>query len=158
MAGEGDPVGERQMRRRWQEYGVVVLVAVVYAVVGLTFAAAANGAPSIRLREAWRLAAWIVCGVAFAAQIGYEHWRLGSGPGRVAVRAALAAGLGALALAAAATVHAQRTGATNLRAFVLALILWPVITAVPAFIGAIVASAVLSKWRRSGTRAALLSS
>ena len=55
---------------------------------------------------------------------------------------ALAVAFGAFGLAVAATAHARLGGGLNHR-YGLALVLWPVITAVPAFVVALVLSAVL---------------
>jgi uncharacterized membrane protein YgdD (TMEM256/DUF423 family) len=61
-----------------------------------------------------------------------------------ALHAALAVGLGAFGLAVAATLHAQRT---NHHFPAIALVIWPVATALPAFVVALAAAAVLSRWR-----------
>jgi hypothetical protein len=55
----------------------------------------------------------------------------------------LAVALGALGLAIAANIHALRTGTGNPRLLALALVIWPIITGVPAFIVAFVAAAAL---------------
>jgi hypothetical protein len=124
----------------------VFLVGVVYLVAGLAFATLAGGAASAQLRVTWRLAAWVVSAVAFAAHIRYEHVRLRSSPRITALHAALAVALGAFGLAVAATVHAQAVSSIR-PAYALALVLWPVLTAVPAFIVAL-AVAALAAGRR----------
>jgi hypothetical protein len=58
----------------------------------------------------------------------------------------LAVALGAFGLAVAATVHAQAVSSIR-PAYALALVLWPVLTAVPAFIVAL-AVAALAAGRR----------
>jgi hypothetical protein len=62
-----------------------------------------------------------------------------------ALHAALAVGLGAFGLAVAATFHAQRT---HHHFPAVALVIWPVATALPAFVVALAAAAVLSRVRR----------
>src|SRR6202162_2123124 len=64
---------------RWVR--AALLVGVLYLVAGLGFGELARLASSNQVREAWRLAAWVVSAAAFAAQIGYEHFRLRSSPG-----------------------------------------------------------------------------
>src|SRR6266705_5796453 len=100
-------------RLRWLR--AVLLLGVVYLVTGITFAALAHGAGSNQMRVAWRLAAWVISAAAFAAHIGYEHFRLRSSPATTALHAALAVGLGAFGLAGAANIHAQVSGSSHQR-------------------------------------------
>jgi len=127
---------------RWLR--VVILLGVTYLVTGLTFAALA--AASSQMRVTWRLAAWVISAVAFAGHIWYEHARLQSSSRRTAWHAALAVALGAFGLAVAANVHAQAT-ANHQRSIGLAIVLWPVVTALPAFVVALLAAAALTRTR-----------
>lgn len=122
----------------------VLLVGAVYGFLGLALGAVANGAASSQLRVGWRLAAWVLSGLAFAAHIAYAHARLGTRPASTALQASLAAALGAFLLAVVATAHARWIGASNLHAFALALVAWPVLTAAPAFVVALAAAAALA--------------
>ena len=89
-------------------------------------------------------------GVAFAIHIGYEHFRLLNSPRITASHAALAVALGAFLLAVAATVHAVMVPShAPYWRHLLALVAWPLLTAVPAFVVALVAAAGLGLWRRS---------
>jgi hypothetical protein len=133
-------------RGRWLR--AVILLAVVYLVIGVIFSTLAGSAGSQQLRVTWRLAAWLASAAAFAAHIGYEHSRLRSAPGKTAWHAATAVALGALALAVAANVHAQRAAAPNQRGLALALVLWPALCGVPAFVVALAAAAGLARMRR----------
>src|SRR5690349_8654197 len=94
---------ESSNRAKW--IPVTALVGIIYVVVGVAFAALAAGADSHQGVVAWRLAAWVLSGVAFVAQIAYEQTRLGSTPRTAAFHAALAAAIGAFGLAAAALIH-----------------------------------------------------
>lgn len=96
-----------------------------------------------------RLGAWLTVALAFAIHISLEHFRFRNAPLRTALHASAAVGLGAFALAAAANIHALRTGTANRRLLALALVLWPIITGVPAFIVALVAGAGLARLRPS---------
>ena len=119
----------------------VILVGIVYFVVGLLFAL-----PSSHVRGS-RLAAWVVSGVVYAAHIGYEQLRLNNSPRATALRAALAVAFGALLLAVAANVHAVMvTSHAPYWLFLLALVLWPLITAVPAFLVALAAGNLLNRF------------
>jgi hypothetical protein len=131
---------------RW--LGAVLLVGVVYLVAGLLFASLARSATSNQMRDAWRLAAWAVSAAAFGAHIGYEQLRLRSSPVMTAFHAALAVGLGAFLLAVAASLHA-RTAATSHHFPAIALVIWPVVTALPAFVAAFAVTILLARTRRS---------
>jgi hypothetical protein len=126
----------------------VLFLGGVYLVVGTLFAALAKSAASNQGRVAWRLAAWAISAAAFAAHISYEGGRLRSSPGTTALHAALAVGLGAFALAAAASLRAQ-AAPTQQHFPALALAVWPVVTALPAFVVALALAAVLTRARRS---------
>jgi hypothetical protein len=130
------------MDRRWVI--AALLVGLAYFVIGRAFAG-----PTTHV-QFWRLAAWVVSGVAYAAQIGYEHFALRSSPRALAFHAAAAAAVGAFALAVAGFLHSLAgTPATHL--WLLALIVWPVVTAIPAFVVALVVALVL---RRSESHSA----
>ena len=111
-------------------------------------AALAHGAGSNQMRVTWRLAAWVISAAAFAAHIGYEHVRLRSSPTTTALHASLAVAMGAFALAVAAMVHAQAASGLQ-HSHALALVLWPAVTALPAFVVALAAAAGLALTRRT---------
>ena len=94
--------------------------------------------------RAWRLSAWVASAVVFGAHIVYERRRRRSSVPLTALRAALGAALGSFGLAAAAVFHELRSGQGNLQLLLFALIAWPTMTAVPAFLVAIVAAAPIS--------------
>jgi hypothetical protein len=125
----------------------VLFVGLIYLLAGLVFGALAGSAASHQMVVAWRLAAWVISAVAYAAHIGYENVRLRSSPATTAFHVALAVALGAFGLAVAASLH-SRTTHHHFPAFALAV--WPVATAVPAFVVALVAAVLLTQARRSG--------
>jgi hypothetical protein len=126
-----------------------VCVAIVYPVVGITFAALANPSASHEMRVTWRLAAWLVSAAAFAAHLGYEHFRLRSSPPRAALHVAVAVALGAFALAVWVIVHGQWGGSSHQSPLApLALVVFPAVTGVPAFVVAFLTAAVLARIRR----------
>ena len=134
-------------RKRWL-WAVIVLGA-VYCVFGIAFAKLAGSAGSNSMRETWNRMGFVASAIAFALHIGYEHFRLRNSALLTASHVAIAVGLGAFALALNANVHGLRVGTNNQRLLAFALIAWPAITAVPAFVVALVAAAVLSLIRRS---------
>jgi hypothetical protein len=119
---------------------VVILAGVAYFVVGKVFTLSTG---NVKL---WRLAAWVVSGAIYAAHISYEHFRLHNRPRVTAQHTALAVALGAFFLAVAATVHALTavSHAAYWR-YLLAFVLWPIVTAVPAFLIALGAAAMLDR-------------
>jgi len=122
-----------------------MLVAVAYAAIGIVFARLAVDANHVRV---WRLAAWLASAVVAAAHIWYEQYRLGSAPRPTALHAAGAVALGAFGLALAANVHWLFAGTHGQRPPLLALPVWPVVTALPAFLAALAIAAVLARFRR----------
>ena len=130
-------------RVKW--FWVVLLMGVLYLVAGLVSAALARNAGSSQKREAWRLAAWVISAVAFAAHIWYEHVGLRTTPRTTGFHAALAVGLAGFGLAISASLHGH---ATNHAFPVYALAIWPVMTALPAFVVALVVAVALSRARR----------
>ena len=121
----------------------VILVGVVYFVVGFIFAALAKPSVSDQVRV-WRLAAWVASAAMFAVHIGYENIRLGNSPLVTALHAAAAVAIGAFLLAIAATVHnVMVVSHAPYWRFLLALVVWPIVTALPAFLVAVTAAALL---------------
>lgn len=123
----------------------LIVVGALYAVTGIVFAW-----PESHVRM-WRFAAWLVSAVAYATHIAYEHFRMRSTPGRTARHVALAVALGAFGLALSATIHSLLVASTGQqrRLVRLALVIWPIITGLPAFLVALAASEVLTRLRSS---------
>lgn len=121
---------------------MVIIFGIGYAVVGIAFP---NPSVQGEAQRNWRLAAWIAGAVIFGIQIWYEHFRLHNRPLITALHTAVAAALGALALAAAAFIHVLNSIGANLLLHAASLILWPVFIGVPAFLAAFVIAAVLAK-------------
>jgi len=129
--------------RRW--VGAALAAGAFYFVSGAALAPLATGTP-FQVR-AWRLAAWAVSGIAFAAHIGFEHFRLRNPPTVVALHTSAAVALGAFAFAVSAAVRAAANGAGHPGLYALALVAWPAVTAVPAFVAALAAAAILGQGR-----------
>ena len=129
---------------KYQWYAVL-LFAVAYLVVGVAFP---NPSASNKMQFYWRLGAWLTAVLAFAIHIGLEHIGFRNSPYRTALHASTSVSLGAFALAAAANIHALRTGVGNQRLLHLALVVWPIVTGVPVFMVALVIAAVLTRLRK----------
>jgi hypothetical protein len=127
---------------RWLR--TVIPLAMVYLVVNVGLP---NPPASNPMQFIWRLAAWVICALAFALHIGLELFRLRNSPFRTALHASASVALGAFALAGAANIHALTAGTGNQRLLALALVIWPIITGLPAFVVAWAAAAVLTRVR-----------
>ncbi len=116
-----------------------LLLGLIYFLIGRLFALPANHA------HAWRLAAWMVSAAAYAAHIAYEHFRLRNSARLAALHVAVAVAIGAFLLAVAGMINSLSTASAIRPAWLLALVAWPAVTAVPAFLVAIVAGAILPR-------------
>ncbi len=123
---------------------------VVYAITGVATAALAGQATTHQAVLTWRWIAWLVSAIAFASHIGYEMLRLRTSPRVTALRASCAAAIGAFGLAVSANLHAQALSPPRHSVMLLlSLAIWPVITALPAFVVGFVAAWLLSRVQRS---------
>ena len=123
---------------------MVLLVAASYLAVGIAFPQFSDSATTLM----WRRLAWLVCCVGFAAHILYGTLRLGNSPRMTAMHASLAAALGACGLAVAANLHEWRTASRYRPSIATALVAWPFLTAIPAFVVAIIGASSLDRLRR----------
>ena len=96
----------------------------------------------------WRWAAWVISAAVYAVHIAYEHFRVGNSPRVTALHTALAVAVGAFGLAVAANFHEVWAASGYRRSLALALVAWPALTALPAFIVALVTAYGLAMTRR----------
>jgi hypothetical protein len=127
----------------------VLLVALVYLIAGLAFGALAGNAVSHQMVVTWRLGAWLLSAIAFATHILFDLFRARFTPSATAFHAAIGAALGSLGLAAAATIHAHLSATAHRFPALLALITWPLLTGLPAFVVAFVVASVLVRARKN---------
>src|SRR5256885_14287776 len=126
-----------------------ILVGVVYLIVGIIFGSLAGSAASHQMVVMWRLAAWVISAAAFGAHIWYEHTRPGNSPRTIARHTSVAVALGAFGLAVAARIHAHVTATGNPHLLTFALVAWPLLTGLPAFVVALIAATGLALRRRT---------
>ncbi|SRR6266536_2299681 len=129
-------------RQRW--VSTVILVGALYLAVGIASAALAGAAASNQMRFFWRLSAFVISAVVFVVHIAYEHFRLRNTARPTAWHASLAVAFGAFALALVANIHDLGSASGYRPRMLIALVAWPLLTAVPAFIVALVVAAGLS--------------
>ena len=124
-------------RHSW--FGTAIVIGVLYCVIGIVFALPSN---QVRM---WRLAAWVASAFLYAAHIAYEHFRRRNSSRSTALHVAVAVAIGGFGLAVAAIIHSLFAPPNYTRwRFVLALVAWPIITALPAFIVALAIAWVLA--------------
>jgi len=128
-------------RERW--LNKVILVGVLYLAVGITSASLAGAAASNQMRSFWRLSAFVISGVVFAAHIVYEHFGVRSTARPTAWHASAAVAFSAFALALVANIRDLGSASGYRPRMLVALVAWPLLTAVPAFIVALVVAAGL---------------
>jgi hypothetical protein len=130
---------------------LIPVIGLAYAAIGVAFAW-----PTAHV-QAWRLGAWLLSAAIYGAHILYERFGGRSAPRSAAVHVGVAAALGAFGLAVAANVHSLSVGASDRqrRLLLLALVIWPMLTGLPAFLVAWVLSGILARLRvnaRAGER------
>ena len=122
------------IKQRWVK--AATLFGILYGLVGITFGLLV-----------WRLAAWVVSAALFTAHIWYEHSRLRNSRSPSALHVSAAVALGALIIAGAANVHELSTASSYRSSLALALVAWPALTGVPAFVAALIGSWLLARIR-----------
>ena len=132
-----------EARARWIR--AAVLAGALYLIVGLVFADLAGWAASPAMRTTWRAAAYLISAIVFAMHIRHERVRRGDPPLTTALHVSLGVALGACALALAANVHALSTPSANRARLGVAIVAWPLLTGVPAFLVALVAASMLKR-------------
>ena len=119
-----------------------ILAGLGYFLVGRLFAVPGEHA------QAWRLAAWVVSFLIYSTHFRYERVRFGSAPRVLATHVAAGVAIGAFALALALTMRSVAAQGSLALKWLLALVLFPAVTAVPAFLVALVAAVAAA--RRDG--------
>ncbi len=120
---------------------LAMLVGVGYAFVGIIFPL-----PTSQV-WAWRLAAWILSAIGYGAHTMYEYVGLGNSPRLTATRVSSAAAFGAFLIAGAAIVRSLFVGGGPNTLLGIAIVAWPAITGVSAFLVALVTTTALDRIR-----------
>ena len=131
-----------QNRPLWIDHAI--LIGIAYAVIGVLFAV-----PNTHV-QAWRYAAWIASAIVYATHICYEYFRLRNSAKSTALHVAIAVAIGGLGLAIGALFHSLFAPPNYSRwRFGLAVMLWPILTGLPAFVVALVITVLLNRFRPS---------
>jgi len=119
-----------------------ILFGLGYFLVGRLFAVPGEHA------QAWRFAAWVVSFFIYTTHFRYERARSSSPPRMAALHVATAVAIGAFGLAVAGMMRSLTTQGSLKPTWLLALVLFPAVTAVPAFLVALIAAVFAA--RRDG--------
>ena len=133
---------------------IVVLVAgVLYFIIGYGFGELDDLAVSERGLFLWRLGAWAASAIVYATHIWFEYANLRNSPRATVLHVGLAVALGAFLLAITATLHAVFVvSSAPFSRYLIALVAWPIFTAVPASLVAFIAVALLTRAIRISER------
>jgi len=137
---------ERLGKRKWIR--VVLIMGIIYCFDVIIFGKIAGWSKSPIMVTIWRLASWLTSALFFTIHIWYEHYRLSNPPRKTALHTSLAAALGAFGLAVAANLHGQFVSSANQLLLLLSLVIWPLLTVVPAFIVAFAITFFLQYFRK----------
>lgn len=119
-----------------------------YVATGLLTAEVANAAATSQGRTGWRLAAWLLSGLIFVVHVAVERVHAGHDVRRAARHAACAVAIAAFIIAAVGPVRSH-WGAQNFwRVVALSLLLWPLLTGLPAWLAALVVGQIVGRVRR----------
>jgi hypothetical protein len=133
-------------RQRW--LSTAIFVGVLYLSVAIATGALAGAAASNQMQFFWRLSAFVISAVVLAAHVAYEHFRLRNTARPTAWHASVAVAFGAFGLALVANIHDLGSASGYRPRMLIALVAWPLLTAVPAFIVALAVAAGLDLRRR----------
>jgi hypothetical protein len=132
-----------------------ILAGVLYVAAGLVLPSLAGAAAFNQTLQFWRWSAFIISGVVLAAHIAHEHFQLHNATRTTAWHAAVGAALGGFGFALAGNIHGLGLASGYRPKMLIALVTWPLLTGVPAFLVAVVIAAVLSMKRNSASSRAL---
>ncbi len=122
------------------------VVGAAYLAVGIGFAELARISSPGKMRFFWRLAAWAASFALLAAHLAFEIRR--RPPRRAAFHASAGVALGGFGLAAWINLNALAGSGPRSPLTPLALVVFPLVTGIPAFLGAWAAAEVLARLRR----------
>ena len=132
---------------------VVLSIGVAYFIIGYVFGELDDLGVTARGVFLWRLGAWVLSALTFAVHLWLEYARFRNTPFAIALHAALAVAFGAFLLAVGATLHAVWIASSApLWRYFIALVAWPIFTAVPAFLVAVIVATGLSRFIKIAER------
>jgi len=138
------PPKNTRERRRWGP--IAVIAGVTYFTIGVVFGALAGSSGSTLGLKAWRWAAFALSLVVFLVHVRFDYQRFRNAL-TTARHVAIGVALGGFLLAAMATARATLVEGTP-RRLLVALVAWPLLTGVPAFVAAWILATMLGRLRQ----------
>ncbi len=132
--------------------GTAILAGALYVAAGMSSAALARAAGTGRMEFFWRLSAFVASVVVLAAHVGYEHFRLRRTMRPTVWHATVGGAFGGFGLALLANIHDLGSASGYRPKMLIALAAWPLLTAVPACVVAMVVAAGLGRLRVRASR------
>jgi hypothetical protein len=134
------------------ETRAIVIVGLAYASIGVGLGYLAGIQNSEQRVFAVRLSAWIVSAALFTGHFLYQHFRLRSSSLITALNVSLAVAIGAFLLAVGAIANTLIRGQGNIGRLALALVLWPLMTSIPALVVSFISAKILALVQSRSTR------
>ena len=128
------------------------LIGALYFLIGVAFSAFARWDASIATQETWNRLAFLLSGILFLIHLGHEHFRFRHSARITATHVAIAVAIGAFGLALMANIHDLSSPSGFRPRMLVALLAWPLLTGVPAFIVALIVTAGLTLGLKSPVR------
>ena len=128
--------------------GPLLGIGLLYAAIGFVTGELSQSAGSPQWQNLWRLSAWPLSLLVFVCHFALERLKLSNPTLRTARNVAIAAGLGGLLLAVVGPVRTHWGEADFGRATVLSVVLWPLLTGIPAFLLGWIGGWVVDRFRR----------
>jgi hypothetical protein len=126
----------------------VILACLAYVIIGVVTAALAGSAASPAGTTSWRLAGWGLSLAVFIVHLVASRRRGSGSLGGAAARVALAVAVGALVLAVAGPVRSHWGEPEIARVAALSIVLWPLLTGLPAFVAALAGGYLIDRFAR----------
>jgi len=116
-----------------------ILFGLGYFLVGRLFAVPGEHA------QTWRFAAWLVSFLIYATHFRSERGRPSTPPRAVALHVATAVAIGAFGIAVAGMMRSLAAQGSLKPTWLLALVLFPLVTGVPAFLVGLIAAVAAAR-------------
>jgi hypothetical protein len=134
------------VKQRW--FKRALFFGLLYLAVGVGFPFLARSTSSDHVRMLVRLTAWSLSIAVFVAHHWYELVRVQNSILATALHATVGVASGSFALALWVVIRANASAVSTGYSVKLALLIWPTVTAAPAFIAGLIIAAAISRLRR----------
>ena len=132
-------MSDSQVPRRHGWLFAALLAGLAYIVIGRWFPNPATNARN------WRLAAWAISGAVYVAHMWYEHFGRCSSPRTLAAHTATGVAIGGFGLAVFGLAHSVAQTSAVRPIWLISLVAWPAITAIPAYVVALVVALAVAR-------------